>query len=182
MLTLFDLLERLNSLQRSWLRSHEELESLPPVQLSALYYLARCNHYSNTPMAVAEYLGLTKGTVSQSLKKLESNGMIARTADEKDRRSVRLKLTDKSRLLMDALFPPAYLQQAQDAMQQDGGQLLELLTQLLRQLQKQDDNVALFGECHQCRYHQRHDGQPFCGLTQEPLPTSNVNLICREFA
>ncbi|MVZ10313.1 MarR family transcriptional regulator, partial [Enterobacteriaceae bacterium 8376wG6] len=38
MLKLFDLLERLNSLQRSWLRSHEELESLPPVQLSALYY------------------------------------------------------------------------------------------------------------------------------------------------
>ncbi|MNC76831.1 hypothetical protein D3C81_1883010 [compost metagenome] len=67
-------------------------------------------------------------------------------------------------------------------MQRDGRQLVELLTQLLRQLQKQDDNVALFGECHRCRYHQRQDGQPFCGLTQEPLPASSVNLICREFA
>ncbi|OKB65143.1 transcriptional regulator [Serratia marcescens] len=181
MLRLFDLLERLNSLQRSWLRSHEELESLPPVQLSALYYLARCNHYSNTPMAVAEYLGLTKGTVSQSLKKLELNGMIARTADAKDRRSVRLQLTEKSRSLMDALFPPAYLQQAQEAMQQDGEQLQALLTQLLRQLQRQE-NAALFGECHRCRYHQQRDGQPFCGLTQEPLPLDSVNLICREFA
>ncbi|WP_431225261.1 MarR family winged helix-turn-helix transcriptional regulator [Serratia sp. L9] len=181
MLKLFDLLERLNSLQRSWLRSHESLENLPPVQLSALYYLARCNHYSNTPMAVAEYLGLTKGTVSQSLKKLELNGMIVRTADEKDRRSVRLQLTDKSRSLMSSLFPPAYLQEAQDAMQQDGSQLLERLTQLLRQLQKQD-NAALFGECHHCRYHQQRNGQPFCLLTQEPLPLSSVNLICREFA
>lgn len=181
MLKLFDLLERLNSLQRSWLRSHESLENLPPVQLSALYYLARCNHYSNTPMAVAEYLGLTKGTVSQSLKKLELNGMIARTADEKDRRSVRLQLTDKSRSLMSSLFPPAYLQEAQDAMQQDGSQLLDLLTQLLRQLQKQG-NAALFGECQRCRYHQQRNGQPFCGLTQEPLPLSSVNLICREFA
>ncbi len=181
MLTLFDLLERLNSLQRSWLRSHDQLESLPPVQLSALYYLARCNHYSNTPMAVAEYLGLTKGTVSQSLKKLELNGMIARSADEKDRRSVRLQLTDKSRSLMEALFPPVYLQQAQDAMQQDGNQLQALLTQLLRQLQKQE-NAALFGECRHCRYHQQRNQQPFCGLTQEPLPPSSVNLICREFA
>lgn len=180
MLKLFDLLERLNSLQRSWLRSHEELESLPPVQLSALYYLARCNHYSNTPMAVAEYLGLTKGTVSQSLKKLELNGMIARTADAKDRRSVRLRLTEKSRSLMETLFPPAYLQQAQDAMQQDGEQLQALLTQLLRQLQRQE-NAALFGECHRCRYHQQRNGQPFCGLTQEPLPLDSVNLICREF-
>jgi DNA-binding MarR family transcriptional regulator len=132
-------------------------------------------------MAVAEYLGLTKGTVSQSLKKLELNGMIARTADAKDRRSVRLRLTEKSRSLMETLFPPAYLQQAQDAMQQDGEQLQALLTQLLRQVQRQE-NAALFGECHRCRYHQQRNGQPFCGLTQEPLPLDSVNLICREFA
>jgi DNA-binding MarR family transcriptional regulator len=180
-LNLFDLLERMNSLQRSWLRNHAQLESLPPVQLSALYYLARCNHYSNTPMAVAEYLGLTKGTVSQSLKKLELKGMIARTSDQKDRRSVRLQLTDKSLDLIKTLLPPAYLQEAQDAIQQDGNQLLELLTKLLRQLQKQE-NAALFGECHRCRYHQQRDAQPFCGLTQEALPQSSVNLICREFA
>ncbi|HEI8868367.1 MarR family winged helix-turn-helix transcriptional regulator [Serratia sp. AKBS12] len=181
MLTLFDLLERLNSLQRSWLRSHEELAALPPVQLSALYYLARCNHYSNTPMAVADYLGLTKGTVSQSLKKLESNGLIARMADVKDRRSVRLQLTDKARELMDALFPPAYLREAQQAMGNDGDNLLELLTQLLRQLQKQGD-AALFGECHRCRYHQRREGHGFCGLTHESLPHDSERLICREFA
>jgi DNA-binding MarR family transcriptional regulator len=181
MLTLFDLLERLNSLQRSWLRSHSELDNLPPVQLSALYYLARCNHYSNTPMAVAEYLGLTKGTVSQSLKKLESHGLIARTADEKDRRSVRLQLTETAQQLIKGLLPPAYLQDAQQTMAQDGDNLLALLTQLLRQLQKQD-NAALFGECHQCRYHQHRNGKPFCGLTQESLPYASINLICREFA
>ena len=60
---LFDLLERLSSLTRVWFRQHPLLADLQPIQLSALLYLARCNRYSNTPLAVTEYLGLTKGTV-----------------------------------------------------------------------------------------------------------------------
>ena len=67
---LFDLLERLSSLTPVWFREHRQLSELQPIQLSALMYLGRCNRYSNTPLAVTEYFGLTKGTVSQSLKAL----------------------------------------------------------------------------------------------------------------
>lgn len=48
--TLFDLLERLSSLSRIWFRQHPLLAELQPIQLSALMYPARCNHYSNTPL------------------------------------------------------------------------------------------------------------------------------------
>ena len=41
---------------------------LLPVQQSILGYLRDANRYSNTQQALTEYLGLTKGTVSQSLK------------------------------------------------------------------------------------------------------------------
>jgi DNA-binding MarR family transcriptional regulator len=44
---------------------------LQPVQLEVLNYLSSCNRYSDTPMAVTEYLGQTKGTVSQTIKTLE---------------------------------------------------------------------------------------------------------------
>ena len=47
---------------------------LNPAQWEALRYIARANRYSRSPSAVAEYLGATKGTVSQTLKALEHKG------------------------------------------------------------------------------------------------------------
>nr|MBA3613554.1 MarR family transcriptional regulator [Nitrospirales bacterium] len=63
-----DVLERLTNLQRMEARAFGLRYGLQPVQMEALTYLTQCNRYSNTPQAVAEYLGLTKGTVSQSLQ------------------------------------------------------------------------------------------------------------------
>lgn len=51
---------------------------LLPVQWAILGYVRDANRYSNTPQALAEYLALTKGTVSQSLKLLEARGWINR--------------------------------------------------------------------------------------------------------
>ncbi|MCP5235370.1 MAG: MarR family transcriptional regulator [Zoogloeaceae bacterium] len=47
---------------------------LPAVQWNILHCLSMANRYSNTPQALTEYLELTKGTVSQSLKRLEARG------------------------------------------------------------------------------------------------------------
>ena len=54
MTDLFDLFERLTSLMRIWHREHPLLADVQPVQLSALEYLARCNRYSDTPLAVTD--------------------------------------------------------------------------------------------------------------------------------
>ncbi|MGG2398038.1 MarR family winged helix-turn-helix transcriptional regulator [Pseudomonas sp. SH1-B] len=177
--TLFDLLERLSSLTRIWFRQHPLLAELQPIQLSALMYLARCNRYSNTPLGVTDYLGLTKGTVSQSLKALEGKGLIAKTQDARDKRSVHLALTDPAWQLLEALLPPDFLAAGEARLGARGEQLKALLTDLLREIQR-DTDVPSFGLCGSCRFHQQVDGQPFCGLTQEPLQPGDARLICRE--
>lgn len=176
---LFDLLERLSSLTRVWFRQHPLLADLQPIQLSALVYLARCNRYSNTPLAVTDYLGLTKGTVSQSLKALEAKGLIAKVQDEWDRRSVHLELSEGARALVAAVTPPAFLAAAAQRMGTGAVQLEWLLSDVLRNVQRNED-VPSFGLCNTCFYHQTVDGQPFCGLTQEPLAPGEVELICWE--
>ncbi|MCA9453857.1 MAG: MarR family transcriptional regulator, partial [Nitrospira sp.] len=90
-----DVLERLCNLQRMEARAFGLRYGLQPVQMEALTYLTQCNRYSNTPQAVAEYLGLTKGTVSQSLKVLEQKGFLRKEADHEDKRIVRLAPTTK---------------------------------------------------------------------------------------
>ncbi|MDH4559108.1 winged helix-turn-helix transcriptional regulator [Pseudomonas sp. BN417] len=179
MSTLFDLFERLTSLMRIWHREHPLLADLQPVQLSALEYLARCNHYSDTPLAVTEYLGLTKGTVSQSLKILEARGLIEKRQDLHDKRSVHLALTPAARELLAAVTPPDFLAKAAAEMGQDAVELERLLGELLRTVQRQV-KVPGFGLCKTCRFHQHRDGEPFCGLTREPLSRPSIELICRE--
>ncbi|WP_443218276.1 MarR family winged helix-turn-helix transcriptional regulator [Pseudomonas sp. TNT2022 ID1044] len=176
---LFDLLERLSSLTRVWFREHPLLTDLQPIQLSALMYLGRCNRYSDTPLAVTEYLGLTKGTVSQSLKALEGKGLLTKQPDVRDKRSVHLKLTAPAQALLDAVMPPDFLVNAAQRMGARAEDLEGLLLELLRNIQ-QGENVPSFGLCRTCRFHQTVVGGAFCGLTQEPLETKEVELICRE--
>ena len=66
-IVLLELVERLGNLMRAKLRRVSAQMQLQPVHMQALLYLSQANRYSNTPQALTEYLGLTKGTVSQSL-------------------------------------------------------------------------------------------------------------------
>ena len=179
-MTLFDILERLANLQQSCFYRDSQLRHLPSVQISALYYLSHCNHYSNTPGAVAEYLGFTKGTISQSLRKLESQGWISREGDSHDKRIVRLFITDKAREILYGVISQNMIDQACASLHHQGETLQQQLLHLLRQLQKQE-NQRIFGECYQCRFHQTEQEKTYCGLTQELIPKENTRLICREF-
>src|SRR5258708_20339693 len=85
---------------RTELRKSGADESLQPVHIQALVYLSRANRYSNTPQALAEYLGLTKGTVSQTLLLLDRRGLIERFEDDIDRRVVRLRLSSAGERLL----------------------------------------------------------------------------------
>lgn len=178
-MTLFDILERLVSLQMGSLYRHPQLKGLPTTWVQILCYLRQCNGYSNTPAATTEYLGLTKGTVSQSLNKLESEGWIKKENDGRDKRVIHLLLTDKASDVMQNAIQET--QSAQwDLLPFSQEQLKSVFLAHLRTMQK-NQGARLFGECRFCRFHQQQNGHPWCGLTQEPIPTESVRLICREF-
>lgn len=179
-LSFFDYVERINSLLRSWQRDDAELSMVPAVQLSALRYLSICNHYSDTVMGVTDYLGLTKGTVSQSLKALEERQWIYKEPDLQDKRIVHLKPTAAGLAVVQQLVAVQVLQQAVERLGPElEQQLTGALHQLLSQVQQQQQRKS-FGQCKSCRFHQQQDGMPFCGLTLQPLPVKSTELICRE--
>ncbi|WP_265946474.1 MarR family winged helix-turn-helix transcriptional regulator [Dechloromonas sp. A34] len=152
---------------------------LLPVQLTILSYLRDANRYSNTQQGLTEYLGLTKGTVSQSLKVLEERSLITRCADEADRRIVRLTLTAAGRERLGQAMDDAWAEacQALGANQQQGA--ATALSRLLGAWQ-QARHGKTFGVCHSCRHFR--PGQPThqCGLTGEALSDDDSQHICRE--
>ncbi len=172
-----ELLERIGNVLRAEARGVDG--ALQPVQVQALAYLARANRYSNTPAALAEYLGITRGTVSQTVGVLERKGLLARTPDPKDGRKSHLRPTPAGqRLLREAVPAPAL----REALGEDAAAALaSQLTALLAGLQRQRGGRA-FGVCASCRHLRREADGTRCGLTGEPLRAEDTQQLCREHA
>lgn len=180
-LTIYEYLERISSLLRTDVRRSGIGLGLQPVQLEALHYLGRCNRYSDTPLAVADYLGLTKGTVSQTLGILESNKLIEKQPDTRDKRIVHVRLTQMGQNVLEQSVPPRVLETALASLSEAESEALMVpLNKLLSRIQ-QANGLKSFGACMSCRHHElRDDSQRHCALTNEPLSELDAGKICRE--
>jgi DNA-binding MarR family transcriptional regulator len=180
-LLIHEYLERLTNLFRSEERKSGVEFGLQPVQLEALHYLAMCNRYSDTPLAVAEYLGLTKGTVSQTLLVLEAKGLVTKIGDVEDRRLVHLQVTPTGRRLLEEAIPASLLRTACASLSEEKqAQVVAGMKLLLTACLAANQNKT-FGVCRSCRHHaQEAAGGGLCGLLRKPLTSEEALLICRE--
>ncbi len=173
------LLERLAALIQQSVREEALRHGLQPVHLQILAYLARANRYSALPIAIAEYLGITRGTVSQSLALLERKGFIAKAPDEQDARRVQLRLTPAGETLLAGGWSER-LDAALVAMGVDREALETELRALLVGLQRSNGQRP-FGICRRCAHFLRQAGEARCGLTGESLAEAQTEKLCREW-
>lgn len=176
-----DIVVRLERLSRV-LQNEAHAHGLKPTQWEALRYLGRANRFSRTPSGLTAYLGMTKGTVSQTLNALERKGLLTKKTEPADRRQLRIDLTPKAlRMLehdpLDALSRSMAKLSAQARC--DLAQAVEvLLTETLRRR-----GGRPFGVCRSCRFFQANDpaGAPHrCGLLEVPLTADDGERICLE--
>lgn len=152
-------------------------EALNPVQVAALEYLARANRFSRAPSQVADYLGTTRGTMSQTLKALVRKGYVGERRSEIDKRSISFDLTEEGRAVAarrgDLLEAISGLPDAAQAHLSDS-----LSTLLKRQLRR--NNGRQFGICHSCAHHRVTQDGPYCALLSVPLLPQEPDQICHE--
>lgn len=171
--SLAEVLERLANVVRQSQHEVAVAHGLNDAQISALLYLAKANAYSDTPAAAAEYLGLTKGTVSQTLLVLERDGWLRRKADRNDGRVVHLQLTPRAlRLAVECRAPLESLNSIPRAAETAAAMLAAL---------QQGNGGRAFGVCHTCCHFRKEGPDNYrCGLTLEPLAPAQIVRICRE--
>jgi len=180
---IYELIECMTSLIRSEERKKCTELGLQPVHFQVLNYLSRANKFSNTPAAVANYLGMTRGTVSQSLIILEKKGYIEKTPDTHDKRVIHLRLLpDGANILKEArpsdLFSSATeILKSTDPLSPDANVFQQALTALQKANQSQS-----FGVCKTCRNFSSKNGDFFCELTQQKLTSEDSEQICQEHA
>jgi DNA-binding MarR family transcriptional regulator len=173
------LIERLGRL----LRAGDHASGLNPAQAEALRYLARANRFSRTPAALAEYLGSTRGTVSQTLLSLEAKDLIERQPNARDGRSVLYALTPDA---SEFLAADSSCDLARDIDETGAAKRLayDLEATLRETLAARGGRV--FGACHTCCHFRRdqHKGATphHCALLNEPLSKADGMMICVEQA
>jgi len=155
-------------------------DGLNPAQWEALRFLSRANRYSRKPSALADYLGTTKGTVSQTVKALEEKGLVRRTVEAKDRRIVRLELTEDGNAML-VKDPLVTLSDAAAGAPEEVATATRILSSYVLSLQGQC-GMKSFGVCTNCGHFSTDvcdDGTaPHCGLTGEPLSDTEIKKIC----
>lgn len=177
-LTSFQLLERINALLHSEARKRYAALGIQPVHVQVLEYLSLCNNHSNTPAILSEYLGLTKGTVSQSLQVLERKGYIRKSHDAEDGRVVHLYLLPAGEAILNQVQPLDVFTQAEEALlQRDFKSVRHALGTTLKVLQRANHSKS-FGLCNTCAYFTEVDNHTVCALTNEPLARDQTNKIC----
>ena len=179
--TVFDLIEYMAALIRSEERKRCTELKIQLVHLQVLEYLSQCNKYSDTPAAITNYLGMTRGTVSQTLILLEKKELIDKRQDQVDKRVFHIRLLKKGFNTLNKAKPTGLFQKAAKILENQssvkGGE--KLFIKALTALQKANNSKS-FGICRTCKNFTKISTGFFCELTQEKLSTSDSNKICQE--
>lgn len=173
------LLERLGALIQQTVRDAALQHGLLPIHIQVLHYLMRANRYSDLPIAISEYFGITRGTVSQTLAVLERKGLLTKEADAHHGKRVHLKMTPAGT----SILSESWVERVEQALRErsvEAAALETTLRNLLSAMQRVNGQRA-FGQCQQCAHFLTEDVGARCGLTHEPLATEQTIRICREW-
>lgn len=173
------LLERLGALIHQSVREDAARHGLLPIHMQVLRYLTQANRYSDLPIAIAEYFGITRGTVSQSLAVLERKGLLLKEPDTRHGRRVHLRLTAAA----ESVLRESWAERVDTALRSapETASLDDVLRGVLAALQRINGQRA-FGVCRQCAHFLVEGEGARCGLTREPLAAEQTTRICREWA
>lgn len=179
--TVFDLIEYMAALIRSEERRRCTELKLQLVHFQVLEYLSLCNKYSDTPAAITSYLGMTRGTVSQTLILLEKKDLIEKKQDQVDKRVFHIQLLKKGFDSLNKAKPTDLFEKATKILEKNSSIIngKEIFIEALTALQKANNSQS-FGICKTCKNFSKTSTGFFCELTQEKLSKSDSQKICQE--
>ena len=177
-------LEQLASLVRAQSWRTDKSPSLPPTQ-AAVIGMLDAGPVGLKARQIAERLGISPASLSDSLKALEAKGWIVRDGDPADRRAALARLSRQGRAIAKQLCDPGQGmgRLVQDLEEEDVGALLRVTQLLVMQAQHQGLATGL-RTCLGCRFFRPYGGssnQPhFCDFIGQPLGDSELRMDCAE--
>ena len=156
----------------------------------ALRFLGRANRFSQTPSALAGFIGTTRATASQIVKILEKNSFLVRKPSREDKRSVMLCLTAQGEKCLNEHDPINHVLNAVAALGAD--ECMRLRNSLAKILSQLDAAHHRFNAsiCRDCMFlaergrttsKGRATAEFMCRLYRAPISLEQMELLCTSF-
>jgi DNA-binding MarR family transcriptional regulator len=153
---------------------------LTAAQWTALRYFARANPVSRTPSAFSEFHATTRGTASQTVRALVDMGLLARHADDRDRRSTKMEVTPAGHTML-AQDPLRTLRSVLAALPHaEQTALAQTVRRAVTELATQR-GAPIFGTCSDCNHCDTSGAQAYCHCTQTLLAAPDMAAFCVDF-
>ena len=169
-------LARLERLARL-VRSASHTEGLNAAQWEALRYLGRANRFSNSPGALARYLGATKGTTSQTVLSLIKKGTIEKSLRNNDGRSVVLVLTEAGQKILGD-DPLLGLEKAIAKLRDKTSKRFSQGLNALLQIEIGRQGEPSFGSCAGCSHAAKDKGEVWCKVLNLNVSADDTQRLC----
>ncbi|MDE2444672.1 MAG: MarR family transcriptional regulator [Alphaproteobacteria bacterium] len=169
-------LERLARL----LRQASQTQGLNPAQWEALRYVSRANFLSNTPGALARYLGATKGTTSQTVLALIKKGLVVKTTRSADARSVILTLSEAGQMALRD-DPLRGIEKSLAALKPKTALRFGKGLTIILGDETERQNEPLFGVCTTCAHAALKHGLTHCKAEAVSIPEDETHKLCFHF-
>lgn len=178
-------LEQLAALARTQSWRRDATPSLPPTQGAVLRMLAGLD-LGLRARQIAERLGISAASLSDSLKAMTAKQWVARVDDPLDKRAALVRLTDTGEALAAQLHDPSHGMHAllQGLGEDDIGALLRVTQLLVREAQQQGLATGQ-RTCLGCRFFHPHasgsaERPHFCAFVGQPFGDPELRVDCAE--
>lgn len=177
-------LERLSEAYRVLLWQEAKQHGISPIQVQILTFLLHFPEQTRTITYLAGYFNMTKATISDAIKTLESKQLISRKEDKHDKRSHSLQLTREGKSI--ARKVERFAEPIQNSVQavmsiEKQGEFLEQLLDLIRHL---NNELVITPQrmCFNCRFYEKKGKTHYCHLVKSTLKSGDLRVECPEFS
>lgn len=175
-------LERLSEAFRVMLWQEAKQYGISPIQVQILTYLLHYPEKLKTVTHLAAHFNMTKATISDAIKTIESKGFVRRKEDKEDSRSHTLHLTREGKVV--ARRVERFAEPMQDSVEvMPAEKQAGMLEQLLGLIQDLNRNLIITPQrmCYNCRFYEKKGKLHYCHLVNAMLKSADLRVDCPEF-
>lgn len=176
-------LERIAQVFRVLLWQESKEYALSPIQVQILVFLQHHSPEKNKVSYLAQEFGVSKATISDSIKALTQKNLIRKVSLPQDSRSYIIELSEEGRILAEktSMFTQVLRHPIERMHSTDKENLLLSLFDIIRHLQ-QSDIISITRMCFTCNHYQ-YNGEPnthYCHLLKQEIADTALRLDCPE--
>ncbi|MBJ7883103.1 MarR family winged helix-turn-helix transcriptional regulator [Gelidibacter salicanalis] len=173
-------LERISEVFKVLLWEHGKAIGLSPIQIQILIFIAYHNYEFCSVSHLAMEFNVSKPTISDAVKVLESKKLIVKEFSPNDKRSYNIQLSEEGKETVKHTehFANPIKKQLSDIEGLDN--FYELLSNLIYKLHT-TGLLTVQRMCYSCKFYDKNEGGHYCKLLEKPLLATDIRMDCPEF-